>query len=255
MIRNADGSGNMNLTDGSLDCRALAWYQDGARIIFSASEVEGNFDLYVINVDGSDLTNLTNSPDRNEGNPLLSSDETKIVFSVDNFDLNISNADGSNPRFLAEGMQASWSPDGSRIAYVYGTSETQSDLFIVNPDGSGQRNLTENSTIVVGGYMSPAWSPDGTQILFSTHPIFVVSDIYRVNADGSGLTNLTNTPDFNESSPIWSPDGTQIAFVGEPHQSRNYDIFLMLADGSGNVNLTNGSIKDLSTRLHWRPLP
>ena len=105
------------------------------------------------------------------------------------------------------------------------------EIYVMNPDGSGQTRLTNNPTID----WNPSWSPDGTKIVFisdrdRSHGDF---QIYVMNADGSGVVRLTNNPGW-DVEPSWSPDGTKIVF------SREGVIHVMNADGTGVTELTGG---------------
>jgi len=123
-----------------------------------------------------------------------------------------------------------WSPDGSKIVFYDGSSKGgDDDIYVVNADGSGRRNLTNNQAQDV----QPAWSPDGTKIAFSS---WSTGGIYVMNPDGSGLRNLTNNAGDN-FTPAWSPDGTKILFGST--RDGNYAIYLMNADGSGVTRLTD----------------
>jgi TolB-like protein/DNA-binding SARP family transcriptional activator len=97
------------------------------------------------------------------------------------------------------------------------------DIFVMNTDGTGLRNLTNDAE----PELAPAWSPDGTQIAY-------ISDgrLYLMDADGSNRRRLTDGPD---NYPSWSPDGARIAFS---RGKRTSDIYVINADGSGLVNLT-----------------
>ncbi|HEY0514594.1 MAG TPA: hypothetical protein VGH73_22015 [Thermoanaerobaculia bacterium] len=115
-------------------------------------------------------------------------------------------------------------------------------LWVMNADGGNQRQL--------GASVSrPAWSPDGTKIAVSFQS-GTTSGISVINADGSGGAGLTSTvagrPD---SSPNWSPDGTKIVFVSG--RDANSEIYVMNADGSNPVNLTNSLGEDYSPS--WSP--
>jgi TolB protein len=82
------------------------------------------------------------------------------------------------------------------------------DIWLMNPDGTGQTQLTKNQLNT-----SARWSPDGTKIAFGKGPDGgFTSDIYVMNSDGTGVTNLTNEPTHFNVSPAWSPDSTRIAF-------------------------------------------
>jgi Tol biopolymer transport system component len=108
---------------------------------------------------------------------------------------------------------------------------TDSDIWVMNPDGSGQHALIENDQ----NDRFPAWSADGTTIAFESSGVDL--DIWAADADGSNLRNLSNDPSGPDLSPAWSPDGTQLAFW-----KQNFDgtgsIWVMDADGSNQVELT-----------------
>ena len=102
-----------------------------------------------------------------------------------------------------------WSPDGARIAFVSDRDGGGTDIWVMNADGTGARNLTHTA----GDDLNPRWSPDGKRIAFTS---FRDSDaeIYMMGADGTEQTNLTKS-DGDDLQPVWSPDSTRIAFVSE----------------------------------------
>ena len=222
-VMNADGFGQTNLlSNSSVDATGPAWSPDGTKIAYS-NTIDGYSQINVMNADGSDQTQLTNS---GGSNPSWSPDGTKIAFNSSrngNSEIFVMNADGSGQTNLTNGtendFQPAWSPDGTKIAY-----SNSFDIYVVNADGSGQTRLTNMNN---GWSSEPAWSPDGTKIAYSN-----ILDIYVMNADGSGQTNLTNGTE-NDFQPAWSPDDTKIAFTS------NLQIFVINADGSGQTQLTN----------------
>src|SRR5207249_1602656 len=117
------------------------------------------------------------------------------------------------------------------------------DIYVMNADGSGQVNLTNNPAEDDG----PVWSPDGTKILFHTNrdgnP-----EVYVMNADGSGQVNLTNNP-ATDDQPAWSPDGSKIAFTRSP-DGASFSIYVMQVDGSSITRLTTTTQDDGAA---WSP--
>ena len=136
----------------------------GGRIAFAANR-DGNYEIYVMNADGTDPGRLTHNlyEDRD---PVWSPDGTQIAFSTfhgGGTDIYVINADGSNLRRLTTkgGGGPAWSPDGGCIAFS--RYEPDSDLFVMNADGSEERQLTDTGRD--RSVFSPDWSPDGTQIV------------------------------------------------------------------------------------------
>lgn len=109
---------------------------------------------------------------------------------------------------------------------------TDSEIWVMNPDGSGKHVLTQNDQ----NDRFPAWSADGSTVAFESSSD-VDLDIWAMDADGSNARNLSNDPSGPDLSPAWSPDGTQLAFW-----KQNFDgtgsIWVMDADGSNQVELT-----------------
>jgi Tol biopolymer transport system component len=107
------------------------------------------------------------------------------------------NADGTGQRKLADKARfGGWSPDGHLISFV---SERNGnwDVYVINADGSGLRNLTRSA--------APEWSatlsPDERKIAFVRSPDHSSTDIYVMNADGSGKRRLVRDAGWL----AWSP--------------------------------------------------
>jgi len=185
---------------------------DGTRIAFT-SGIDGNEDIYIMDSDGGNQLNLTNNDEYNT-TPKFSPDGSKIVF-VSSQDMSyldqiyVMNIDGSEQIRLTElpaYMQfPQFSPDGLKILFMYGYPN--SDIWIMNSDGSGQNNLTNSNSIEAEGETTyPQFSPDGLKILFTDYVdnqgVGSNYDIAIMNSDGTNRKNLTNSPS-NDRFPIF----------------------------------------------------
>jgi TolB protein len=133
----------------------------------------------------------------------------------------------------------SWSPDGTRIAFVSGRGRVD-QIWTMRADGSGMRRLTTPRALDE----QPAWSPDGRRIAFVRRSSDTLSAIYLVNADGTRLRPLTHGHgDYRH--PSWSPDGHRIvySYAGDPRHTR-YGIYVAEATGRGEHKLSPHSTAD-----------
>ena len=117
--------------------------------------------------------------------------------------------------------------EGREIA----VGQRESEVFVMNPDGSNPVNLTKQ----IGVDRLPSVSPDKTKYLFSSNRTGD-NEIILMNVDGSNRVNLTNDPE-SDQSPRWSPDGTQILW----NKSGPWRIFVMNSGGSNKRNLGDGA--------------
>ena len=221
------------------------WSPDGRRIAFNSNR-DGNWEVYLMNADGSGVTRLTEN-DVVDGSPTWSPDGTRIAFDSTrdgDWDVYVMNADGSGVTRLTDNdaydLSPVWSPDGRRMAFQ-SQRDGNWEIYVMNADGSGVTRLTYNSA--QDG--SPAWSPDGRRIAFSSgrdgkREIYVM--------DAAGVTRLT-VRDAHDVGPAWSPDGRRIAFASE--RDGNLEIYVMNADGSGVTRLTYNGARDLAPA--WSP--
>ena len=162
-------------------------------------------------------------------------DNGKIAFDRVNPGIDTINADGSGRAGLInDGLDPAWSPAGDKIAFE-STRDGNSEIYVMNADGSGHNRLTTNTA----NDYSPAWSPDSTKIAFVSFRS--PGGIYVMDADGSNQTQLTN----GGGDPAWSPDGTKIALAtsinyGSEIATVNVDGISTLTISIATVNVTTG---------------
>ena len=320
-VMNADGSGQRDLTpEWGLDTMPFlagfpVWSPDWRKVAFVRERgVRGYSDIYVMNADGSGRRRLTRSPENDakppggfivcpracDGDPVWSPDGRRLAFvriRGGRADIYVVDADGSGLRRLAHaitfrpmgggpssgfGANPAWSPDSRKIAFMSNRDGTD-DIFVVNADGSGLRNLTrsqghdrtriwhgrEHKRIFWFSLDGPMWSPDGRKIVFRSErerpsaseraacrPRCRRDEIYVIDADGSGLRRLTDNW-RSDAAPAWSPDGRKLLFLRsswvDAHASG--DVYVMNADGSGQRNLTPSVAYPLATHSApaWSP--
>jgi TolB protein len=114
-------------------------------------------------------------------------------------------------------MGGVYSPDGRRIAYSL-TEGGNTDIWVMNADGGGQKKLTHEPAIDV----SPAWSPDGKRLAFASDRAGT-PQLYVMNDDGGQVRRLTFQGNYNQT-PAWSPRGDAIAFTARDER-KVFDVF------------------------------
>ncbi len=208
-LMNSDGTEQHRLVANGF---GPSWSPNGSRVAFSRDEA-GNVDIYVVNVDGSGLTRLTDDPSR-DVSPTWSPDGAHLAFVEDvagsgRDALFVMNADGSDLHAILNDHVVGdphWSPKGDAIVFESprgADPDGPTDIHVVHADGSGLTALTDDPA----RDLSPAWSPDGTKITFSSDRQGV-RQIFVMNADGSGVIQVTSGPG-SAAFPSWGTASPQ----------------------------------------------
>ena len=179
------------------------WSPDGSRLVYYANcnSAEDQREIFVVDVDGSDIDQITDYGDHNNRFPVWSPDGNWITFTGydnDGYYIYTMRSDGSDIRRLTRGCVSSFSPDNTRLLF---SSYCQGgEVNVMNLDGTNIIQLTdtpshENST--------PAWSSDGQHILFQSDRDGDF-EIYLMDADGSNVIQLTSNPAL-DGAAVWQP--------------------------------------------------
>lgn len=224
-------------------------------IIFS-SDRDSDFEIFLMNSNGSHQTQLTYDVSNNY-KPTWSPNGSSILFEsfsgkkFDMYYLNESTLFQIGPvMHNVNFKEPIWSPDGGRIAF---TSNLEGDyeifvgdvanLFKAQLTLKGITQLTHN----IATDTAPAWSPDGTKIAFTSNRDGDY-EIFTMETNGSNTIQLTDN-NVNDNDPAWSFDGSKIAFSS--YQNDDYEIFTMNEDGSNWIQLTHNEANDRVPS--WRP--
>jgi Tol biopolymer transport system component len=250
-LAGVDGSDQRLLT-GEIWAKRGSFSPDGSRLVFDgpvdvkANVVGDNFDLYVVNVDGSSLHRLTQTPAR-DVLAAWSPDGKWIAFTrrpagkrVE--EIWLVRPDGTGLRRLRTGAAPVWSPDGKYIAFGLFAANHVS-VWVMDGSGRAARRVPG-----VSDSGPTDWSADGRRLLLTRWTTGDAGEIWSVNLDGSDPRRLTRNraDDFDAK---WSPNGTKILFTSDRGGSK--DVWVMNADGTRPHRLTTASSEDWAT--DWQP--
>ncbi|MEG4110557.1 MULTISPECIES: DPP IV N-terminal domain-containing protein [unclassified Microcoleus] len=261
---NADGSRLTKQFAGDA-CKAanfeIAWFSNSQKFIFArscdgfTSDTPGSQSLYISDTSGIQGTKLVRElevggePPQTEISSefYLSPDGQQVAFVKDK-NIYKMNADGSGMtkltkspgEYISGGSQLVWSPDRTKIAFLFGAYPKQ-QIYTINADGTNLKNLTNNPQHEVYN-VKLFWSPDSSRIAYYYNKpgdsTGEQQDIYLLDINRGTAKNLTQKPrNYDELS--WSPDGKFIAFVaGEFNNQKLY-----------TINAEGNQLNQLATRL------
>ncbi|HEX6983011.1 MAG TPA: DUF5050 domain-containing protein [Balneolaceae bacterium] len=254
-IMNSDGTDRVQLTSHSWDSDPII-SPDGTKVAFvngrrNPEVSEHHNEIYIVDASGYPITRIPRPAESlHDSDPSWSPDGKKLIFSQSNNNSNGNdivsvNVDGTGRKKVNDDRPYdSWplyTPDGSKIVFYSLNRGGNSQIFIMNADGTNVTQLSDHDFFAHHLAMSndgsmlafevqgdpqriyvmnidgtgtrpltndtnsnawASWSPDGSQLIYYN---FDTTDIFKINVDGTGLTNITNTPGIDETDPYWSP--------------------------------------------------
>jgi TolB protein len=258
---NLDGSENRQLIQVGIGLNHHDWSPDGSKMAAVGYFSSSTWSIYAFDIDGTNLTRLTDLSGVWDSEPAWSPDSNRIAFTRvyprenDREELWLMDADGGDQHWIGlEGFAAKWSPDGTRFIFTSNLSGNY-EIYTSNIDGTDVRQMTYTEA----DESFPIWSPDGDQIAFSastgqwnTFENMDTYEVYIMNADGTGVYKLTANDVF-DIYPRWSPDGSSILFVSARAGSDHWEVFVMDLDGSSVRRVTRTPGEATAIGPVWNP--
>jgi TolB protein len=267
-----DGSERKLVSNGTGRTTCSFFTPDGKSIIYASTQlgarecppvpdksqgyvwaIYDTYDIFKVNVDGSDLTRLTATPGY-DAEATVAKDGRIVFTSVRDGDMEIysMNPDGSDVKRLTFALGPDGGPffsaDGSQIVFRGNHMNKGEDwnryhvllkkglwrpaaldVYVMNRDGSNMRQVTKG---LGGSNWAPFFAPNGKQIIFASNmknPRGGNFDLYLINVDGTGLEQLTFSETF-DGFPMFSPDGSKLIFASNRHSKVPTDTNLFIAD-------------------------
>ena len=211
-VMDANGKHERQVTDLGSYAVFPDFSPDGSQLVFAAEPVGGgNTDLWQVPTRGGEPSQLTDTPDMLEENPVWSPDGSTVLFARIAGDFSSGQlwskdiATGQETQLTFDptfkDQTPDWSPDGTRIAYA-----ADDDIWLMNADGTGQTNLTQSAAVEFGA----AYSPEGTRIAFtgSGGPVAAGERyVQTIRTDGSERRIVAPTPGLLQAVPGWQTLG------------------------------------------------
>jgi len=181
---------------------------EGDRIVFTSVR-SGDLDLYSMNLNGTDVQQLTRETGY-DGGAFYSWDGTKIVYRAWHYTDSVEA--GAYKQLLADHV----------------VRPTRMELFVMNADGSGKRQITNNGA----ANFAPFFHPDNKRIIFASNMLDPKGrnfDLFLINIDGSGLERITVNETF-DGFPMFTRDGKHLVFASNRNSKSRGETNLFLAE-------------------------
>jgi TolB protein len=252
-LMHEDGTYKYELDTGLLDNGCPSWSPDGKKLLFISANGTGTgitqeLLLYTINMDGSDLQQITNNQ-RNVYSASWSPDGTKIAYVATDSGHSLKNAlyivdvhgkvikdYSSISKEYPHVQYPSWSPDGKRIIITSNKIQKERKDFMINTElyildlASGDiQQVTQKAEDREKQDERGSWSPDAKYIVYESGDIWTGEpfEIFIINSDSHDVIYHSEPGNYWDYQPRWTPDGTKILFSSSREQEEGYNIYIM----------------------------
>ncbi len=238
-VISADGTGEARLTNTPEDESQPNWSADGKELWFTVFADDASR-ISSIEPTGKNRRLLGTVPGRAMR---LSPDGKSVLYWTGNWTamrLFTSRLDGSEARQLTDGSGvvwgARWSPDEKRIAFADRDAQGLLNVYVMNADGSGRRQVTRSGASGEQ-FQMPAWSPDASRLAVQAGVRGQPSHIWIVDiATGAARKLAAHDQPYDDEVPAWFPDGKRLTY--QSNRTGRMEVWVMNADGSDARQLT-----------------
>ena len=216
------------------------------RALLITSVRTGDTEVFIVDPDSGDATNVSRSPISEDRYPCWSPDGQRIAFTSNRdgpYSLYVMDADGVNVKRLVDSQAVCYMPSWQRTTsgerIVFGLHGDKPEMASIAPDGSG---LT-----ILGEGHDPTLSPDGKTICYTGHASGGVT-VFTMLLDGSNKTQIVNeASSVGATFPNWSPDSKTIVYSFPVEKA--LELFLVNVDGTNRRQLTK--LQKVATPAAW----
>lgn len=229
-----DGKNLRQLTHAPSGEQEPSWSPDGSRIVFRRGMGDS---VSIVSMILEGLRERVMVTGNNRQFPSVSPDGHQLLFGLwkpSGPTILVMDIDGSRQHELGSGMQATWSPDGSRIVFAAPLSDRTLRVFIANADGTNRRQVSQAD----GLHEYPTWSPDGKRIAYFASTRGTHDAVIRVvNVDGTNDVAITkHTRPYLDETPSWFPDSKRLAIQSD--RDGVMRVYIIGMDGTELARLT-----------------